>query len=317
LRRVLLLAWVLCSCSRTETPPYGFGRVPEQRYRFEADETTTVDGTPVKIERAADVVLRAKPESSETVRATEIELFIDRYFIRVEGAPGGASELSVSEKGLRAVTEDGPVQLGADEKTPGGDTVLEMRSRPAASVSLDFAGVPTGALWTSPHPVWAGVSLLDWILLALPTREPSDRKPWTATRILPQVGQYALGIDVPVRWEEGSGPLALRGAGSVARESLRLAENFAGRVAIETHGEAELADDGRVREARLQLSLDFAATNGTQVVSSHSIRIRCTSCGGDVNSPQPGSDTERGRDGIPQQGHVDALPDHGGVRRGL
>ncbi|HKC51551.1 MAG TPA: hypothetical protein VKF60_12215, partial [Myxococcota bacterium] len=113
------------------------------------------------------------------------------------------------------------------------------------------------------------------------------------------------------------GPLALRASGAVSRDSLQLAENFAGRVSIETRGSASLGEDGRVREARVQLGLDFAATNGTHVVSSHDIRIRCTGCGGDVNSPQPRSDTERGRDGIPQQGHVDALPDHGGVRRGL
>jgi hypothetical protein len=305
------------SCSKAEPPPYGFGAAPEQRYRFEADETTEVDGTPVKIVRAADLVLRAKRASDQTPGETEIELFIDRYFIRVEGAPGGASELSVSEQGMRAVTQEGPVQLGADEQTPGGDTVLEMRARPAASVALDSAGSSSAEIWTSPHPVWTGVSLLDWILLALPTREPADRKPWIATRILPHVGQYMLGIDVPVRWQEASGPLALHATGSVSRDSIRLAEDFAGRVSIETRGEASLGDDGRVREARVQLGLDFTATNGTHVVSSHDIRIRCTSCGGDVNSPQPGSDTERGRDGIPQQGHVDALPDHGGVRRGL
>jgi hypothetical protein len=286
LRRVLLLALLLLSCSKAESPPYGFGVAPEQRFRFETDETTEVDGTPVKIVRAADLVLRAKRESDPAARATELELYLDRYLIRVEGGPGGAAELSVSEDGMRAVTQEGPVELRADEKTPGGDTVLEMRARPVASVSLDTAGAATHEIWTSPHPVWTGVSLLDWILFALPTREPADRKPWTATRILPRVGQYALGIDVPLRWEEASGPLALRSSGSVSRDSLRLAE-------------------------------DFAATNGTHVVSSHDIRIRCTSCGGDVNSPQPPSDTERGRDGIPQQGHVDALPDHGGVRRGL
>ena len=317
MKRGLLLALALLSCSRAEGPPYGFAAAPEQRYRFEADETTQVDGTPVKIVRLADIVLRAKPAASDTAGGTELELFVDRYFIRIEGGPGGDSELSVSEKGLRAVTGEGPVQLGADEKTPGGDTVLELRARPVASVSLDAAGVSTGGIWTSPHPVWTGVSLLDWILLALPTRGPAGGKTWLATRILPQVGQYALGIDVPVRWTEAGGPLALTSTGSVTRDSLSLAENFSGRVAIDTHGQAELEADGRVREARVALSLDFAATNGTQVVSSHNIRILCTSCGGGVNSPQVPSDTERGRDGIPQQGHLDAIPDHGGVRRGL
>ena len=79
------------SCSKVEAPPYGFGAAPEQRFRFEADETTEVDGTPVKIVRVADVVLRAKLEPSDSARATEVELYIDRYFIRIEGAPHGCN----------------------------------------------------------------------------------------------------------------------------------------------------------------------------------------------------------------------------------
>jgi hypothetical protein len=212
---------------------------------------------------------------------------------------------------------DGPITLRADQKTPGGDTVLEMRARPAASVVLDSDGEATVPIWTSPHPVLMGVSLLDWMLLALPTRGRAGEASWVATRILPQIGQYSLGLDVPMRWVAGDGPLALRGEATVTRDSLRLAENFEGRVSIQTRSEADLEGDGRVREARLQLVLDFAATNGAHVQSSHTIRLRCTSCAADVNSAQPGSDTAQGRDGIPQQGHVDDLPDHGGVRRGL
>jgi hypothetical protein len=313
-KRVLALAVCLLACSKPAPPPYGFAEFPEQRFRFEANETTEIDGTRVEIARAADVVLRAKPDER---RDTEVELFLDRYWMRVDGAPGGASELSISEKGVTARTNEGPVTLGAGDKTPAGDSVLEMRARPAASVALDSRGAATEAIWTSTHPILMGVSLLDWILLALPTRAAAGETSWVATRMLPQVGQYAMGLDVPVHWEPRDGPLALRSAGTVTRDSLRVAENFEGRVSIETRGEVDLEADGRVREARLQLELDFAATNGTHVQSSHTIRLRCASCPGGVNSVQPGSDSAFGRDGIPQQGHVDDLPDHGGVRRGL
>jgi hypothetical protein len=285
LRLVLLLALTLTACSKAEGPPYGFATSPEQRFHFEANERTDVDGTEVRIVRMSDVRLRAAGDPSDSSDGTEIELFIERYFIRVEGAPGGDSELRLTEDGLRAVTREGPVQLRAGERTPAGDTVAEMRARPAASVALDAEGEAVGGIWTSPHPLLAGVALLDWILLALPTREPKDRQPWTTKRLLPQVGSYVLGVDVPVTWEEATGPLALRGGGAVARDSLRLAQNFEGKVAVETRGEADLAEDGRVREARLQLRLDFQATNGARVQSSHDIRVTCTSCDAAVNSP--------------------------------
>ena len=75
----LIAALCLAACSRAEPPPYGFGPAPEQRFRFEADETTDVDGTPVKITRFADVVLCAKPsDSSDSLRDTEVEMFLDR-----------------------------------------------------------------------------------------------------------------------------------------------------------------------------------------------------------------------------------------------
>jgi len=285
LRLVLLLALLLTACSKVETPPYGFATSPEQRFHFEANERTDVDGTQVRIVRLADVRLFAQRDASDSSADTELSLFIERYFLRVEGMPGGDSELSISENGVRAVTREGPLELRPDEHTPAGDTVNEMRSRPAASVTLDAAGEATSGIWTSPHPLWAGVALLDWMLLALPTREPMDRKPWPVKRLLPQVGNYALGVDLPMTWEEKAGPLALRGAGALSRDSLRLAENFEGKVAIEARSEADLAEDGRVREARVQLRLDFQATNGARVQSSHDIRVTCTGCDAPVNSP--------------------------------
>jgi hypothetical protein len=311
-KRALLLGFALFACSRVP-PPYGLGAFPEQHWRFEASETTEIDGTPVAIARAADVVLRAQPVSEQD---TPLELYVDRYRIRIDGAPGGASELAVSEQGITATTAAGPVALGANDRTPSGDTVLELRARPVASAELDPSGAATHPIWTSSHPVWTGVSLLDWWLLALTPEGPRGSLPVVA-RPLPQIGQYALGLELPMAWQARPDPRTFRGDGRVTRDSLHLANGFDGRADVQAHAETEFLPDGRAAAARLQLALDFAATNGTHVQSSHTIRWTCTDCGAAVNPPRPDSDTGRGRDGTPQQGHVDDLPDHGGVRRGL
>jgi len=314
-RLVLLLAALALACSRAAPPPvYGLGTAPEQRFRFSADERTEIDGTPVTIERAADVVLRALPSHDGD---TPVDLYVDRYSIQIDGAPGGASELSISADGLSARTIEGPVTLGAKEPAPGGDTVLELRARPVASVVLDTAGAATHPIWTSPHPVWTGVALLDWMLLALPTRPAGGEAAWIGARPLPQIGSYALGVDLPMRWERRPGSDTLRGEGRVARDSLHLADGFDGRADVEAQSEVALLPDGRVREAVLRLALDFAATNGTHVQSSHKVRLTCSDCAASVNPLPEGSDTGKGRDGTPQQGHLDDLSDHGGVRRGL
>jgi hypothetical protein len=308
LRRALLFALCVLACS-VKAPPYGLRTFPEQRWRFEADETTEIDGTRVSIVRAADFVLRAQPKSGQD---TPLDLYVDRYRIRVEGAPGGSSELQVSEQGLTATTAEGPVSLGADDKTPGGDTVKELRARPVSSVELDARGIATHAVWSSPHPVWAGVSLLDWWLLALPPEGPGE-----VDRRLPQIGQYDLDLELDMRWHEGPEARTHHGDTRAHSDSLHLASGFEGRADVQVHSDAEYLPDGRVREARLRLALDFTATNGTHVQSSHTIRWTCSDCGAGVNPPGPGPDTGRGRDGTPQQGHLDDLPDHGGVRRGL
>ena len=302
---VLCAAVCALACSRAAEPPYGLGKFPEQHWRFEADELTEIDGTKVTIERAADVVLRAEPEPE---RDTPLDLYVERYRIRIDGAPAGTSELQVSELGLTATTAEGPVSLGAGDPTPAGDTVLELRARPVASAELDRFGAATHPAWASQHPVWAGLSLADWWLLALP---PQGSPAGPTLRALPQIGQYALGLDVPMRWQGGAGE------GRVSADSLHLASGFDGRAEVEARSQADLAPDGRVRAARLQVALDFKATNGTHVRSSHKIRWTCSDCGPGVNPPPPRPDTDRGRDGTPQQGYLDDLPDHGGVRRGL
>jgi len=316
MRAVLLVGLCLSACSRPGPPPYGFADAPEQQFRFEAEESFDIDGAPAKSVRLANVILRAKPEERGE---TEVELFIDRYAARTEGTPDGGSELSISEQGFWVQTKKtGRVGFGPNEKTLAGDTALEMRARPVASAQLDTNGDVLTPLWQTPHPVLIDIALLDWLLIALPTRAPEGELAWVAQRTVPQTGRFSLGVELPLRWETSlESPLALRVSGSVTRESLRVADGLEGRLVLDARGEAELLPDGRVRVATFELRLDLLAADGTHVASRHLIRATCTSCAPTVNSPEGSSDSPKDREGIPQQGHLDDLPDHGGVRRGL
>jgi len=316
MRRSLLLGLCLFACSRPGPPPYGLADAPEQRWRFEAEETFDVDGVPAKSVRFADVILRAKPPEDG---ATEVELFIDRYYSRTEGTPDGGSELSISEKGFSVQTpKSGRLGFGPNDKTLGGDTLLEMRARPAASADLDTNGDVLAPFWQSPHPMLIDIALLDWLIFALPTRAPAGESAWVARRTVPQTGRFNLGVELPLRWEQRpEGPLLVRASGSVARESISVADGLQGKLVLDAIGEAELLPDGRVRTANLELRFDLQAADGTHVASRHLIRAQCTSCEAAVNSPQGSSDSAIDREGTPQQGHLDDLPDHGGVRRGL
>ena len=92
---------LLACAEEPAPPPYGFALAEEQRFRFEAEDKTTVDGTPVRVQRYADVRLVA---DSFEPRRTELVLYLDRYYIKVEGAPGGTTELALSERGLAALS---------------------------------------------------------------------------------------------------------------------------------------------------------------------------------------------------------------------
>jgi hypothetical protein len=313
-----LAFFLVCTfaCSPSGPPPLGFATAPEQRFGFQAEETFDVAGTPAKSVRLASVILRAQPPEDGQ---TELELLIDRYAARTEGTPDGGSELSISEQGFWIQTkETGRVGFGPDEKTLAGDTPLEMRSRPVASARLDSNGDLVAPIWQSPSPVLIDVALLDWILFALPTRAPEGERAWVARRTLPQTGRFSLGIDVPVRWEvDPAAPDRLNASGSLTRESIRVANDLEGRLAIDVRGQAQVLDDGRVREAGFELRFTLTTADGTSLSSRHLVRVECQSCAAAVNSPAQSSDNAGDREGIPQQGHLDDLPDHGGVRRGL
>ncbi len=304
------------ACSPPGPPPYGFASAPEQRWKFQAEETFDVAGTAAKSVRLANVILRARPEQSGE---TEVELLIDRYAARTEGTPDGGSELSISEQGFWIQTkETGRVGFGPNERTLAGDTPLELRERAVASATLDTNGDVVAPIWQSPSPVLIDIALLDWILFALPTRAPEGERAWVAQRALPQTGRFSLGVDLPVRWElDPAAPDTLRASGSLTRESMRVANDLAGRLSIDVRGQAKLLADGRVREATFELRLELTPDDGTSVSSRHLVRVECESCDAPVNSPAQSSDSAGDREGIPQQGHLDDLPDHGGVRRGL
>jgi hypothetical protein len=321
LRGFACAAWLAAAgaCTRSEAPPYGFAGAPEQRWRFEAEEIFDVDGTQAKSVRYADLILRAKPEASGD---TDLEMFLERYYARTTGTPTGDSEFSLSEKGVTIQTaQSGRVGFGPNDKTLGGDTTLELRSRPAASVELGPNGDVRASIWQSPHPLLLDVAILDWLVFALPTRAPAGAQAWTATRMIPQTGRFSLGLEVPVRWEIAppapDAPSALRASAALERSSLRVDPRLEGRLALDLVGSAEPLADGRVRLAQLELRMDFTGSGGEHVVSRHRIRVECTSCAPPVNSPATGSDSAKDREGTSQQGHVDDLPDHGGVRRGL
>jgi hypothetical protein len=285
MRRVCLLALFLLSCSRSGQPPYGFSDAPEQRWRFEAEETFEIGGTPAKSVRFADFVLRAKPaESGET----EVELYLESYYARTEGTPDGASEFAISEKGISIKTPStGTVGFGPGEKTLGGDTPLEMRARPAATASLDTNGELLETYWQSPHPMLMDIAILDWWIIALPTRQPVGESAWVARRTVPQTGRFNLGVALPLRWEaKPDAPLSFRASGSVTRGSVEVANGLRGQLALDAIGEAELLPDGRVSVATFELRLDLATDDDTHVRSRHQVRVRCTSCAPTVN-PTP------------------------------
>ncbi len=316
MRRALLLGLCLLSCSRSGQPPYGFSDAREQRWRFEAEDSFEIDGAPARSVRFADLILRPKLAANGE---TELELLIDRYYARTEGTPDGGSEFAISEKGISIKTpKAGSVGFGPSEKTLGGDTPLEMRARPIASIELDANGDVIRPYWQSPHPMLMDVAILDWLVTALPTRKPEGDLAWVARRTVPQTGRFNLGVDLPLRWEvDPKSPLSRRASGSVARESIRVTEGLEGRLQIDAIGEATLLPDGHVRKATFELRLDLESPDDTHVRSRHQLRVSCTSCEDAVNPPAPDSDSANDREGNSQQRHVDDLPDHGGVRRGL
>jgi len=261
-------------------PPYGFGAAPEQRFRFEGEDRTDVDGEAVKVARFSELRLVAE----EVVPGrTELALYLDRYYVRVEGAPGGTTELAISERGLAAHTpEEGDLTLAPDAERPGGGPVSELRDRPIGGGELKPTGEMNGEPWHSFDPILSGVALLDWVLIVFPVRAPDESTGWSAQRRVPALGQYELGMDLPIQYESASseieGGQRIRMSGLLRRPELRVAPDFVGALSLDLIGEAEFGSDERLREAQVELRMRFEAQSGSQVSSKHLVRLRCLDC---------------------------------------
>jgi hypothetical protein len=282
----LLLA--AAACGPGGPAPYGFETLPDQGFRFEATDQTRIDGTPVSVERLADLRLIGKPLDSGR---TELAVHLSRFYMRVEGAPGGTTELAISEKGLvTRGTGEGGLRIVPDSAKPEeGTLIARLLEDPLGGCILDGNGVLLGTSWKSRHPVLSGLEVLDWVMLALPIVAPAGRQSWSGARTAPPIGQYAFGIEIPIRYRREPGGSAgterVLATGVVRRSHLEVAPGLEGAITLDFAGEAELGTAGRVRRARGQLLFEFDGDGGTRVSSRHQVQLVCVGCDTAVNPP--------------------------------
>jgi hypothetical protein len=141
------------------------------------------------------------------------------------------------------------------------------------------------------------VPVLEWMLLCLPVLAGTEGA-WSGERALPPLGQYEVGIALPLRYERADGPFGTQtrilSTGAVQRDDIRLTDALSGELDLDHQGETDLAPDGRVREARVELRFRFASPSGTRVSSRSRVLVRCTDCDATVNPPARPSDTQSG-----------------------
>jgi hypothetical protein len=288
---LLALAALLgCRAEPPGPPPYGFGATPRQSFRLVGHDTTEVDGTTVEIERLADLKLDGEPAAPGKL---ELVVRLARYYMRVKGAPGGPTEFAISDHGL--VTGGGGregVRVAPDESDPNGP-LSRLLEDPVGGVLVDTTGTRLGTAWTGTNPVLAGIDVLDWMLLALPVLSADADPRWKGSRPLPPIGQYNFGIDLPLlfeRQDQADGSSRVRATSVLQRTGLAVAAGLEGDVSIDLASEADLAPDGRIVRARVEMLVRFEATSGTRVASRHRLEVECIDCGLDVNPADPASD---------------------------
>lgn len=301
---LLVAAALLAGCDRVEVgpAPYGFELQPEQHFRLQAQGSTDVDGTPVTIQRMADVRLVAEPAS----QGHEIALYLVRYYLLVKGAPGGTTELLISQDGGFSTigTPEGNVHVGPDELGPGGASPRKLLSEPVAGFIVDTRGGVVGRPWSSLDPLLAGVHVLDWVLLSLPVLDAAGVAAWDSERPLPAIGRYQFGIDLPVRYERKSaGPAGdeqrILATGVARRSDLEITPGFSGDVSFDYQGESDLDAEDRVIESRIELQLEFVdSSDGGPIHSRHRVKLNCTNCPGArdpaINPASPPPDNPTG-----------------------
>ena len=288
-----LAATLACAAEQAEPPPYGFGSEPEQCFRLEAEEPTEVDGAAVEIQRLAEFRLAVDAASDSRY---ELAMLLGRYYLSVEGAPGGSSELVISNAGLLARGgPEGEMRVGPEEIGPGGASLRSLLARPIGGFIVDSSGVVAGTPWTSHDPLLGGVSLIDWLILALPVLgSDPEVASWSGERALPKIGRYDFGVSIPLQYEriDSDGPPGssrIRAIGMLERRDIEVAVGLEGDVRFDYRGETDLDARGQVSESRAELRVRFDATDGTEVSSRHQLRISATEC------PEPSINPVTGR----------------------
>jgi hypothetical protein len=263
-----------------------------QHFAFESEERTEIpDEAPVTALRHAEFALAA--EDWEGGR-TELALRLKRYYLRIEGAPGGTSELALSPDGLLSrAPPRGEVRLGPDDTAPGGRPVRALTTEAVGGAVVAPDGTLLGDPWRTKEPALGDLPVVEWILLAFPVAAPPETRSWNARRPIPALGQYRLGIEIPIRFERAAED-RVRAAGVVQRASVELAPGYRGSLTVEHRGEATLGSSGRIEEAHVELHSRFAPEEGKEVRSVYRVRITRGNSAETINPSPPPSDTPEG-----------------------
>ncbi len=279
-----LLAWpllalpllVTAACSEPARAPLGFDVAPEQRFRLEMRDETIVDAVVVDIERLADVRLAMTPEDATTF---ELEIFLERYYLSVEGGEGSAStEVAISPEAFVSRAADGTeLRLQAHEKTPSARTVAELLALPIAGFALDRRGASVRPAWHSSDPLLQEIDLLGWLMLGLPL-DGQGETAWEGSREVPRIGRYRMGIELPLRFELRAGGGEVGIAGFAQRTEITLQAGYSGAIEIELEGRARPGGHGRIESASYVLRVKFEAKDGSVIRSTHRVTLECIAC---------------------------------------
>jgi len=277
----LLLAG-LAGCDGEVRVPYGLDQQPRQHFRLEAASEILVDDQVVTVERLIEFRLEgSRPEEGGD---TEVELFLEHFFQRIDGGPEAGSELAISAEGvLSRSAEAGEVRLEPSAATPSSPSLSALLGRPFAGCSLDGSGAVRGTAWKSIDPLLDSVDALDWWLLGAPVLPEGDQLAWSGSRQVPRLGRYRLGIQLPQRYERvasSDGRPHIQVSGFAQRSDLTVAEDFSGSVELTLRGESELGEHGELRLLSYELALRFDAASGSQIRSTDRVRISCRDCRG-------------------------------------
>ena len=230
--------------------------------------------------------------------AGTLTLHLDRYYMRIEGAPGGEAEITLSQEGMVSKTaKDGEIRIGPDDPMPGGRTLRTLLGEPVAGVMLAPDGRTLGDPWLSRAPVLQDLPLLQWVVLSLPILAESETPSWTGRRPLPPLGQYHLGMELPIRYERSASTEeapGIRSAAAIERTSVELAPGYRGALEIDCRGEAAFGTGRVLESAKLELHVRFRAEDDGEVHSRYRVRIRCTDCDSAINPSGDDSDRPEG-----------------------